>query len=122
MVNVVTKYVANDGSEFETRADAVKYEFDQNAAAEERYLKYVRHSYSGTKAISEYGLDKYGIWEVKGEDSNADFGGYHYQPSLGLFEGTLDQVIRKATSMSSFYSWGGGGSIILREKPEVLKL
>lgn len=122
MVKEVTKFYADDGTEFDTRAEAARHDFDAVVKAADRYRDYVMHSYSGTRVVKEHGLEKYGVWEVLGEDSNADLGGSHYQPSLGLFEGTLDQVIRKATSMNSFYTWGGGGSIFLREKPEVLKL
>jgi hypothetical protein len=54
-------------------------------------------------------LDTYGIWHVRGEDPNCDFGGHHYQPSLGYYEGVLRDVINYALTLKGFYTWGAGG-------------
>lgn len=54
----------------------------------------------------------YGIWEVKGEDPNCDFGGYHHQPHLGFFEGTFKDVCKHALTLTGFFQWGSGGDVV----------
>lgn len=56
-------------------------------------------------------LNEHGIWEVKGEDPNCDFGGHHHQPLLGHYEGKLIDVINIAVELPKFWTWGAGGSI-----------
>lgn len=51
------------------------------------------------------------VWHVQGEDPNPGVSGPHGEPSLGFFEGTLDQVIKKAFSIPQFVYWGAGGRI-----------
>jgi len=76
----------------------------------ENYRRYLT-TYSGKQLIPQ--LKKVGTWHVKGEDPNCDFGGPHYQPSLGYYEGKLEDVIRMAVELPKFWQWGGGGSIEL---------
>ena len=71
------------------------------------------NTYSGKELIAKYGVGIQGTWHVKGEDPNCDMGGYHSQPSLGYYEGTLDEVINIAVDLSGFWQWGAGGSISL---------
>lgn len=56
-------------------------------------------------------LDKVGVFRVRGEDSNADFGGSHYQPELGIFGGKFEDVAAYAVELRDFWTWGNGGSI-----------
>lgn len=67
--------------------------------------------YSGKQLLKYHTLDEKGTWEIFGEDPNADWSGCHQQPSLGLYQGTLDQVINIAVSLNSFWQWGAGGNI-----------
>lgn len=120
MVKKITTFIAEDGKEFQDQASAEAHEAKLRNRDKENYDKFIRNSYSGGQLLKKHSLHEYGTWEILGEDSNADFGGQHYQPSLGLFEGTLDQVIRKAVSIPRFYTWGGGGSIRLVNPPEKL--
>lgn len=60
-----------------------------------------------------------GIWHVTGEDPNCDYGGSHHQPSLGYFEGTLEDIIHYAVDLPNWVTWGGGGDI---KKVEVQKI
>jgi len=62
-----------------------------------------------------YPADKYGIWQIYGEDPNADFGGYHHEPLLGTVEGTYQQACDFAATLNSFYTWGTGGRLVLIE-------
>ena len=78
--------------------------------------------YTGEQLLKEHSLDEYGIWEVKGEDPNPDFAGHHHEPSLGLFEGRLEDVIIKAVSLDGFWSWGAGGRIIKHKEPPITKV
>lgn len=56
-------------------------------------------------------LDKVGLFRVRGEDSNPDFSGSHYQPELGIFRGKFEDVASYAVEISGFWQWGAGGSI-----------
>ena len=56
-------------------------------------------------------LDKVGLFRVRGEDSNPDFGGSHYQPELGSFRGKFEDVAAYAVEISGFWQRGSGGSI-----------
>lgn len=56
-------------------------------------------------------LDKVGIFRVKGEDPNPDFGGSHYQPELGVFRGKFEDVASYAVEIPGFWQWGAFGSI-----------
>lgn len=124
MIREKTTYTIDDfpGKEFSSRVDAENYVEDQKAKKNERFSSFINHSYSGRDLQRRYSLGEYGIWEIKGEDSNADMGGSHHMPSLGLVEGTLEQAIRHAVSLDRFYTWGAGGSIIKQDAPKVLKL
>lgn len=56
-------------------------------------------------------LDKVGVFRVRGEDPNAELGGSHYQPELGVFRGKFEDVAAYAVEISGFWQWGSGGSI-----------
>lgn len=56
-------------------------------------------------------LGKVGIFRVRGEDSNPDFRGSHYQPELGVFRGKFEDVASYAVELPGFWVWGSGGSI-----------
>jgi len=60
-----------------------------------------------------------GIWEVLGEDTNADLGGSHQPPLLGYYEGTYRDVAEYAKTLRGWVAWGAGGSI---RKIKVMKL
>jgi hypothetical protein len=75
------------------------------------YDKFLNVSYSGRKLLEKHNLSETGFWKVRGEDSNCDWGGHHHMPELGVFEGTLKDVIEKAVNMPRFWTWGGGGDI-----------
>lgn len=79
----------------------------------ERYLK----TYAGSSLLEKYSLDQEGMWQIKGEDPNCDFGGHHYQPDLGLVTGKLQDVIEYAVELNSFWTWGAGGDIVPRSSP-----
>ena len=69
------------------------------------------NTYSGKDLIKKYPLDLRAVWQVRGEDSNCDFGGSHFMPTLGYYEGTLDEVIDIAVNLPNFWQWGGGGDL-----------
>lgn len=62
---------------------------------------------------------EYGIWEIKGEDTNPDFGGFHHSPTLGYAKGCFIDVLVYATTFPDFYTWGGGGYIVKSNKKEI---
>jgi len=53
----------------------------------------------------------FGFWEIRGEDSNCDFGGYHHEPLLTRVESDYFDAVELALSLDGFFSWGAGGSI-----------
>lgn len=113
-----TKFIAEDGKEFDNEDSCLDYENSLKNTEEHRVNKWF-NSYSGRKALEKYGLSDYGVWRVLGEDGNADFHGSRRIPYLGTFEGTLKSVIKHAVQLPRFYTWGGGGAI---EKIEVIKV
>ena len=116
----VTKYQDLDGRIHDTLKEAES----ANERIRERndpVLKFSR-TYGGKRLLEKYGRSHYGIWEVRGEDNNADMGGSHHEPLLGFFQGTLEEVINKAYTLKGFTTWGGGGSIKLNTPEKVTVL
>ncbi len=68
-------------------------------------------TYNGAELLKKHDLTEYGLWEVKGEDPNCDFGGSHHEPFLGHYEGALADVIDIAVQLQGFWQWGAGGKI-----------
>lgn len=121
MIVEIHKFVTQ-GKEFNTRAEAEEYQASLLRRDEQRYEDFISNRYAGRKLLESHDLDEEGTWEILGEDPNPDMGGYHHQPHLGFFEGTLEKVIRKAISLPGFYAWGAGGSITKTSPPEVTRL
>lgn len=82
------------------------------------YDQFTKVSYSGRQLLKEHFLSEYGIWEIRGEDSNAELSGAHHVPKLAIVEGTLDDAIRYAINLPRFWTWGGGGDLYLLESTE----
>ena len=61
----------------------------------------------------KYPLSTEGIWNVRGEDPNCDWGGSHIMPQLGHYTGKLEDVIRFAVTLPNFWAWGAGGDFTL---------
>jgi len=85
---------------------------------ESAYMRYTQ-TYSGSELLKKHKLTDTGLWRIRGEDPNCDFGGHHYQPDLGTVEGTLLDVIEYAIELKSFWTWGGGGDIELVKVQQV---
>lgn len=73
----------------------------------ERFL----NGHEGKKLLEKHSKDEEGLWLVRGEDPNCDWGGYHHNPYLGTVSGRLGDVIKIAVKMDKFWTWGAGGSI-----------
>ncbi len=69
-------------------------------------------TYSGRQLREKYSLNTTGLWQIKGEDPNCDFGGSHHQPDLGIVKGKLSDVLDYAVNLPRFWTWGGGGELI----------
>lgn len=68
-------------------------------------------TYGGKRLLEKHSLNDVGVWLVKGEDPNCDWGGHHHNPSLGYLSGKLSEVVTEAVEMSGFWTWGAGGEI-----------
>lgn len=77
------------------------------------------NGYSGRSLLKNHSLEEYGVWEIRGEDPNCDFGGYHHEPYLDTVECTLEKAIKYAITLDRWFTWGSGGSI---KKVETKKL
>lgn len=114
-------WIAKDGKEFAEQKDAEAYESTLDSAKEAAYRRYLSTYTYGT-LISKHTLSERGVWEVRGEDSNADFAGPHSNPYLGTYKGMLDDVIRTAVMLPGFWEWGAGGYIKKVEEPKVIEV
>lgn len=85
------------------------------------FEQYTKTAYSGRELLKKHSLNEYGIWQVLGEDPNCDLGGSHHQPDLGIYEGTLLDVITMAVELPRFWQWGAGGNIIKKNIEKVDK-
>ena len=79
------------------------------------FKNYTQNLYSGRQLMMKHNLNEYASWHIRGEDPNCDFGGPHHQPDLGYFLGTLEECIKYAVDLPSFWTWGGGGRITKAE-------
>lgn len=110
MITQKITYVTSDGTEFPTELEAKRYENEQHTFSSSNARKFIK-GYRGKALLKMHTIDEYGTWEVTGEDSNCDLGGSHYMPQLGIFTGTLKDVINKAVELPKFWQWGSGGDI-----------
>jgi hypothetical protein len=76
-----------------------------------KQLKDIEHLYFYKDLLKKYKLNDVGVWRIRGEDSNCDFGGNHHMPELGIVQGKLADVLLAAINMPNFWAWGGGGAI-----------
>ena len=102
---------SEDGEKTGTRQEVQQYE-DNLPTKEEKAFLQVKSTW-WFRERNKHSLNQKGTWLVKGEDPNCDFGGHHHQPTLGYFEGSLEQVMRKACTLPGFWTWGHGGDIEL---------
>lgn len=109
-MRIVTKYITDDGKEFDTEEAALKHEKTVTDRAQNLYDRFLQ-TYSGKRLLEDHALDEEGMWEVRGEDPNCDLGGHHHNPYIGTVRGTLEKVIRWAVVKEGFWEWGSGGII-----------
>lgn len=107
-----TVYQADDGTIHASIHECIAHESELARKANESYERYITTTYFGKKLLERHSLFEEGMWQVYGEDPNCDFGGHHYNPYLGTYTGTLEDVIRKAVNLAGFWQWGGGGRIV----------
>lgn len=102
---------SEDGKKVGSKQEVEKYEDELLSKEEKAFLK-LKNTY-WFRERNKHPINMKGTWLVKGEDPNCDLRGHHYQPNLGYYEGTLEQVMRKAVMLPGFWSWGSGGDIEL---------
>lgn len=112
---IKVKYETSDGTLFDEKGDAEKHEKSLNVKNEVAYENFL----SRNKDLKTR-LHEVGVWEVRGEDPNCDFGGHHHSPYLFTARGKLEDVIRKAVVTKGFWQWGAGGSITEKEIIEIV--
>jgi len=104
------------------RQRAGDYELERAKKTKTEFDRYINSTWAGQDLLKKHSLSEYGIWKVYGEDPNCDFGGHHHTPYLGKFQGTLEEVIRHAVTLSGFWQWGGGGNFKLDNVEKITKL
>lgn len=65
--------------------------------------------------LGKHPSDRFGLWEIRGEDPNCDLGGSHHMPLLTRVEGEYAEAVELAVSLDGFFNWGPGGSVELVE-------
>jgi len=113
MVTTKTTYIASDGTEFSSIADAERHDQEIDARTKEWYECFLKSDHY-QNLLKEHSLTDFGVWNVDGEDCEMRINNH-----LGTVEGTLQQAINWAVSQASWSSWGRGGRI---EKLNVIKL
>lgn len=73
------------------------------------------------RLLQNYSPSEQGTWKILGEDPNCDWGGAHSQPYLDTVTGTYVNVVEYAMSLKSFFTWGGGGSIV-KQKTDIVNV
>lgn len=111
IIHMKQVWQSTDGKKYGTQQEIEEYENQLLGNAEKAWVK-LKQTY-WFRNQCKYPLSTYGVWHVRGEDPNCDMGGAHHQPSLGYFEGTLEQVLRHAVMLPGFWQWGGGGDATL---------
>lgn len=104
------QYVCSDGEKFDTHYDAEKYEESLVDKHEELKQKFL-NSYDGKKLIKNHALNDFGIWQIYGESSNADYSGSLHMPLLVTVQGSLHAAIDYAIGLDRFFTYGSGGKI-----------
>lgn len=103
-------------------AEKLRLKKEANLKYQDNDIEKFSTSYLGGQLLKKYSLDTEGVWEIKGEDPNCDLGGPHKNPSLGFFEGKLEDVIKTAVNMKGWYTWGSGGFITKIEDKIITKV
>lgn len=107
-------------------------EIDEQIAklqAEKQKIQTTKSKYSDSvqkhidrNRITDFELNQFDYWDIYGEDSNCDLGGYHHEPFIETVHGYLIDVIKYAVTLKSFYSWGAGGRIQKSTRGEIKRL
>lgn len=71
----------------------------------EHYLKSYHYQHNA------YSVNEEGIFEVRGEDPNCDFGGPHHQPLLFVAQGKFIDILTRAVKTNNWMTCGSGGTI-----------
>lgn len=89
-------------------------------AEQEAKLVSFQNGHHYKNLIKKHNLEDIAVWQVFGEDNSygGPFDGQSI-PDLGLYKGKLKDVIKEVVILPRFWSWGGGGRIVLASKPKV---
>mgnify|MGYP003443785470 CR=1 FL=1 len=65
-------------------------------------------TWNGVALLKKHQLDEFGMWEIRGEDENADLHGPHHEPYIATIQTSLEKAIEYAVNQNNFWTWGGG--------------
>lgn len=85
--------------------------------SKDNYKQYTTVSYPGKELLKQHSLTESGLWEVRGEDPNLELAGAQQEPHLGVFDGTLEDVIKLAVELPRFWECGRHGGTIKKVSP-----
>lgn len=63
-----------------------------------------------------------GVWDIYGEDANADLAGVHSTPFLARVEGSYWRAVEFALKLPRFFTWGGGGEVKKYEPASAIQI
>lgn len=118
MVVKKTSWVASDGSEFDSEQDARTYEAKLDKEAKDAMMKYY-HGFDAKNNHANRLVSEMGVWEIRGEDPNPDFGGHHSNPYIATVSGSFARAVEFAVRQKGWFTWGAGGTI---RKIEIIDL
>lgn len=110
VIKEVEVFQTSDGKQWNSEIQAELHQKELDRTPEQKAIDEYRSSYDNLLK-NGYHLESSGIWEVRGEDPNADFDGRHHYPFLGVVRGTLEQAILWANKQKNWKYWGNGGKI-----------
>ena len=80
--------------------------------SDKKYSKFI-NNYNGKQLLEKHSLDEEGLWKIEGEINPIDIATPNSRaPDIGILQGTLENVIKKAVHLEKFWGWGNGGNVI----------
>lgn len=108
MSKIKTVYMTSDNKVHASIHAATEHQLSIDNSNDDLVNRYLEsYDYRNNR----YSMNELGLWEVRGEDPNCDFGGHHHQPYICTYNGKFIDALKEAVKHGSWMTWGAGGSI-----------